>query len=180
MRYVIVSVVKENAGDFNNSLKRDIFNKFGVKSSKLPAHFTIKSPFEAENIDELEILLDDFSRFYSSTPYKISGYDRFDNRVIYMKVIMSAYGKNVHDDLIDDLSSLPFINFDSHDGKDKVFHVTVCSKKITNIFDRLWEYISNIHCDFKCNFDNVCIFKWQDNTWKLHRAFELKKDISAF
>ena len=180
MRYVIVSVVKKYAGDFNNNLRRDIFNKFGVKSSKLPAHFTIKSPFEADNIDDLEILLDDFSKFYSSTPYKIYGYDKFDNRVIYMKVIMSTRGKNVHDSLIDNLSCLPYITFDSHDGKDKIFHVTVCSKKITNIFYILWKYISNIPCDFESDFDNICIYKWQDNTWKLHKEVTLKKDISIF
>ena len=46
MRYVVVSVVKGEAGDFNNKLRKDIFNKFKAKSSKLPAHFTIKAPFE--------------------------------------------------------------------------------------------------------------------------------------
>ncbi|MGL5348508.1 MAG: 2'-5' RNA ligase family protein [Peptostreptococcaceae bacterium] len=178
MRYVIVSVVKENAGDFNNNLRKEIFNKFGIKSSKLPAHFTIKSPFEANNIDDLEILLDNFSKSYVSTPYKLRGYDRFDNRVIYMKVIMSTLAKNVHNNLIEDLSSLPYINFDSHNGKDKVFHITVCSKKITNVFDELLQYISKIPCNFECNFDNICIYKWHNNTWKLHKEFELKKDTS--
>ena len=43
MRYVIVSVVKGEAGEFNNNLRKDIYNKFKAKSSKLPAHFTIKA-----------------------------------------------------------------------------------------------------------------------------------------
>ena len=33
MRYVIVSVVKGKAGDFNNKLRKDIFNKFKARSS---------------------------------------------------------------------------------------------------------------------------------------------------
>ena len=54
MRYVVVSVVKGKAGNFNNNLRKEIYEKFNAKSSKLPAHFTIKSPFEADNIRELE------------------------------------------------------------------------------------------------------------------------------
>lgn len=42
MRYVIVSVVKGKAGQFNDKIRRDVFKKFKLKSSKLPAHFTIK------------------------------------------------------------------------------------------------------------------------------------------
>ena len=34
----------------NANLRKEVFEKFGAKSSKLPAHFTIKSPFEADDI----------------------------------------------------------------------------------------------------------------------------------
>lgn len=173
MRYVIASVVKGKAGDFNNNLRKNIFKIFGIKSSKLPAHFTIKAPFEADNINDLEILLDDFSKNYKATSYKIDGYDRFDNRVIFMKVIMSPEGKKVHDNLIDSLSSLPYIKFDSHDGKDKIFHITISSKKIQKIFHNLWSYITQFPCNFQCKFDNICIYKWEDDTWKLHKEFKL-------
>lgn len=53
MRYVIVSVTKGNAGIFNNNIRKEIFDKFGAKSSKLPAHFTIKAPFESDDISKL-------------------------------------------------------------------------------------------------------------------------------
>ena len=57
MRYVIVSVVKGKAGNFNNNLRKEVFQKFNAKSSKLPAHFTIKAPFEYDDIEELEEVL---------------------------------------------------------------------------------------------------------------------------
>lgn len=173
MRYVIVSVVKGKAGNFNNNLRKKVFEKFGAKSSKLPAHFTIKAPFEADDISDLENVLNDFSKNHKSTPYKIKGYDRFDNRVIFMKVLMSKEGQDVHDNLIDSLSKVPYIKFDSHDGKDKIFHVTISSKKIQKIFNDLLDYVTPINCDFDCSFDNVCIYKWDDNTWKIHKEYEL-------
>ena len=130
MRYVIVSVVHGEGGDFNNDLRREIFDKFKAKSSKLPAHFTIKAPFEVEDeIKEIEYILESFTKKYSKTPYKIEGYNHFDDRVIFMKVIMSKEGKILHDNLIDSMSSIDYINFDKLDGKNKIFHITISSKK---------------------------------------------------
>lgn len=91
-----------------------------------------------------------------------------------MDVNMSKEGKKVHDKLIDEMDKLPYIEFTKTDGKDKTFHVTLSSKRIQGIYHTLWEYISKIPCLFKCNFDNVCIYKWEDNTWKLHKEFLLK------
>ena len=175
MRYVVVSVVKGNAGKFNNNLRKEVYEKFNVKSSKLPAHFTIKSPFESDDISELENLLDKFSKENSSAHYKINGYDHFDDRVIFMKVIMSKEGQILHDNLVDSISSIDYINFSKLDGKNKIFHVTISSKKIKNIFNDLWNYVNRIQCDFDCKFDNICIYRWENNTWILHKEYELKK-----
>ncbi len=171
MRYAIVSVVKGKAGNFNNNLRKEVFEKLGAKSSKLPAHFTIKSPFETDDISEVDIILNKFSKTHSSKSYKIKGYDSFDNRVIFMKVLMSEEGQVLHDELIDELSKISYIKFDKHDGKDKVFHVTISSKKIQKIFNELWDYVNQVPCDFNCQFDNVCIYKWIDNTWKLYKEY---------
>ncbi len=174
MKYVVVSVVKGSAGDFNNNLRKDVFNKFGAKSSKLPAHFTIKAPFETNDIDSLDITLNSFCKNHSKANYQIKCYGHFDNRVIFMKVLMSENGKMIHDELIESMSKLPFIKFDNHDGKDKIFHVTITSKKIQKIFDDIYNYVNYIPCDFECYFDNISIFKWEDNTWKLHKEYLLK------
>ena len=133
MRYVIVSVVKGEGGDFNNNLRREVFKKLGAKSSKLPAHFTIKSPFECNNISEVDKVIENFCNNHNKAKYTLEKYGHFDNRVIYMKVHMSEEGKKLHDNLIDELDEIDFINFQPHDGKNKVFHVTVSSKKIQKI-----------------------------------------------
>lgn len=174
MRYVVVSVVKGPAGEFNNDLRKDVFSKFCAKSSKLPAHFTIKSPFESDDISQLECILSEFSSHHNKTDYKISGYNSFGNRVIFMNVLMSKDGKIIHDKLIDSLSNIPYIKFDNKDGRDKIFHVTISSKKIQNIFSVLWDYVNQIPCEFNCEFDNICIYRWDNNTWNLHKEYLLK------
>ena len=174
MRYVIVSVVKGDAGNFNNNLWKEVFEKFHAKSSKLPAHFTIKAPFECDLIDEVDNVIESFCNNHNKAKYTLEDYGHFDNRVVYMKVHMSEEGKILHNNLIDELEKIDFINFQSYDGKNKVFHVTISSKKIKKIYDELWDYVNKIPFKFNCFFDNICIYKWEDNTWKLHKEFNLK------
>ncbi|EQK46483.1 MULTISPECIES: 2'-5' RNA ligase family protein [Paraclostridium] len=171
MRYVIVSVTKGNAGEFNNKLRKNLFEKFGAKSSKLPPHFTIKSPFESKDLSSLENMLKKFCDSNPISSYKIDGYDHFDDRVVYMKVLMSPQGKMIHDKLIIELSKFQYIKFDGHDGKDKIFHITLASKKIKKMYNDIFNYVTQIPCIFDCNFDNISIFKWEDNTWVLHKEY---------
>ncbi|HEY5523948.1 MAG TPA: 2'-5' RNA ligase family protein [Clostridium sp.] len=179
MRYVVVSILKGEAGDFNNSLRKEVWQKFKAKSSKLPAHFTIKAPFEQEGeISELEMVLEEFCKKEKTEFFRINGYDHFDDRVIFMKVDMSNEAKAIHDRLIDKMRLLSYIDFTKNDGKDKTFHVTVTSKKLSSIYSEVWEYVNSYPCEFEgCSFDNISIFKWEDNTWKLYREFRLREDL---
>ena len=174
MRYVIVSKVNGEAGDFNNNLRRELYNKLKAKSSKLPAHFTIKAPFKYDG--DITELVDAIKRICSNnkvSSYKIDGYDHFDNRVIYMKVIMSKEGKALHDEIIDELSKFSYIDFSNSDGKDKIFHVTLASKRIGKMYNDIWKFIHIHPCNFTCNFDNICIYKWEENTWKFHKEIKI-------
>lgn len=172
MRYVVVCVVKGKEGDFNNNLRRELFNKFKAKSSKLPAHFTIKAPFEYDKeITKLEKKLKKFCEHEKAEPFTIEGYDHFDDRVVYMKVNMPIKGKELHDRLIDKMNEVEYVEFDKKDGKDKIFHVTLASKKLKAMYSNVWEYIQKYPCEFQCIFDNVSIYKWEEETWKLHKEF---------
>ena len=178
MRYVIVCVVKGEAGAFNNEMRKDIFQKFKAKSSKLPAHFTIKAPFEYDkSIKDLEDALYKFSKNEKKAEFIMDKYNHFDNRVIYMDVNMSNEGKVIHDKLIDILDNFDYIEFNKKDGKDKIFHVTLTSKKVPSIYKEVWEYVNKYPFEFKCDFDNVTIYKWVKNTWEFHKEFQLNKKI---
>lgn len=172
MRYVIVSIVKGEAGDFNNNMRTDLYKKFKAKFSKLPAHFTIKAPFEYDkDISDLENAIENFCNSNKKTAYIMDKYNHFDERVIYMDVEMSYEGKKVHDELIDVLDKFSYIRFKENEGKNKTFHVTLASKKLTPIYNEVWTYANNYKFSFKCLFDNVSIYKWEENTWKLYKEF---------
>lgn len=176
MRYVIVCVVKGKAGDFNNNLRKELFNNFKAKSSKLPAHFTIKAPFEYDkDISDLDKVLKNFCENEKAEAFTIDGYDHFDSRVVYMKVSMSKEAKALHDKLIDVMSLVPYVEFDKKDGKDKIFHLTLASKNLRPIYHKVWEYIQKYPCEFQCSFNNVTVYKWEEGTWKIYKEFMFKK-----
>lgn len=175
VRYVIVSAVKGEAGEFNNNLRREVFDKFKAKSSRLPAHFTIKAPFEYDgNIEDLDKCLQQFCQEEKAEPYKITGFNHFDDRVIFMDVQMSEEAKELHDRLIDKLSTIPYIKFNRKDGKGKIFHVTVTSKRIQPIFNDVWNYVSKKKCNYDCSFNNIRIYIWEDSSWKLYNEYNIK------
>jgi len=176
MRYVIVCVVKGEAGEFNNNLRKELSEKLNAKSSKLPAHFTINAPFEYDGeVTELNKALEDFSENEKAEPFLIDGYDHFGDRVVYMKVNMSTEAKGLHDRLIDIMNTIPYIEFKENEGKDKTFHITLASKRLKPLYYKVWEYVNQYPCEFKCSFDNITIYNWAEGTWKLYRTFRFKK-----
>ena len=176
MRYVIACVIKGEAGEFNNNLRKELFEKFKAKSSKLPAHFTLKAPFEYEGeIIELVDVLEEFSKAAKAEVFTIDGYDHFDDRVIYMKVNMSKEAKAVHDKLIDNMNKISYIDFDKKDGKDKVFHITLASKRLKPLYTKVWEHVHQYPCKFQGLFDNVTVYRWEEETWKLYREFKFEQ-----
>lgn len=173
-RYVLVCLIEGEAGEFHDRLTNDVCHKFNKKRTKLPAHITLKAPFETDNIKDMENMLEGFVSTRYKTPIKVSGFGKFRRDVVYMDVNVSQETKKVHDELIDELGKIPWIEFKSNEGKDRVFHCTIVSKRLQDDFNEIWEYVNEYTCDFDVCFDNLCLYKWKDNTWVLYRKFKFK------
>lgn len=172
-RYVIVCAIGGEALKFHEKLTNDVCYKFNKKRAKLPAHFTIKAPFETSNIKEVMDILDDFCKINYSAPMKIQGYGSFREDVIYMDIKMSPQAKKVHDALIDKLQKISWMNFKSNEGKNKIFHCTIVSKRIQDKFKEIWNYVNNYPCNFNEYFHNISLYTWKNNTWMLVRRYNL-------
>ncbi|WP_446897123.1 2'-5' RNA ligase family protein [Clostridium sp. LBM24168] len=172
-RYVIVCVIGGQALKFHEKLTSNVCYKFNKRRTKLPAHFTIKAPFETDRIEDVKDLLEKFSTNKHRAPMQLKGYGRFRTDVIYIDVKMSPEAKKVHDDLISQLVRIPWMKFKSNEGKNKVFHCTIVSKKIKDNFKDIWNYVCKYPCDFNEYFDNISLYRWQDTTWVLLKRYEI-------
>lgn len=175
MRYVIVSVVEGEAGIFNEEIRREVFEKFKAKSSKLPAHITVKAPFEYDkDITELEFIIESFCSENKKVKYSINGYGVFDKRAIYMKIIDNKELRDLHKNFIESIGKINYISFGNHEGAEAIFHITIASKKIRDTFNEIWNYVNESNCSFEEEFSNISIFKWEENTWKIYKKYSFK------
>lgn len=171
MRYVIVCNIGGKAAKLNAKLAADLKYKFNAGRSKLSAHFTIKAPFETDenNIIELENILEKFQSDFKGYEISIDGFDKFREDVIYMPVKLSKEARNVYDKLINELKKLNWLEWKRNEDKNKVFHCTIVSKRVKNNFEEIWEYVNKYNCNFKANFDNITLYKWEKNNWILKK-----------
>jgi len=174
-RYVLVCLIEGKAGKFHDRIVNSVCHKFNKKPQKLPAHITLKAPFETNKIEEMENVLESFVAKRDKTPIKVEGFGKFRSDVIYIDVKVSQEAKKVHDELMDELVKIPWIEFKSNEGKSKVFHCTIVSKRIQDKFKEIWDYVNEYTCNFNLYFDNLSLYKWQDNTWVLYKKFKFRE-----
>lgn len=171
MRYVIVCLLKGETLKFHERLTSNVCSKFKVQRQKLPAHFTLKAPFEVGNIEELEKVTEEFCRSHLKTPIKIQGFNHFRNNVIFMDIFPSKEAVEVHNKYIDELEKFEWLTWKEHEGKNKKFHCTIVSKRISNKFNEIWEYVNMFNPKFDLYFDNICILIWRNARWEIHKEY---------
>ncbi len=173
-RFVIVCLLKGETLKFHEKLVEDVCYKYKVKRQKLPAHFTIKAPFETNNIEEIEKVIEKFVESKNKEKILIDGFDHFRTDVVFMKVIPSNDALKLHDDFIDELKKIPWLGWKKHEGKGKTFHCTIVTRIMEDKFNPIWDYVNNYNPQFNTYFDNISILKWQDFRWITYREYTLK------
>ncbi len=177
MRYVIVCLIKDEALEFHEKLVADICDKFKVKRQKLPAHFTIKAPFEMDNISDLEKLTEEFCDKRKITNISLDDFGHFREDVVYMNVNPSRAAVLIHDEYIDALKTLPWLTWKKNEGKGRIFHCTLVSKISYGKFENIWRYASSFSCYFETTFNNISILRWEKDRWITHKEYKFKDRI---
>jgi len=173
-RYVIVCLIKGEALNFHEKLVGEVCSKFNVKPQRLPAHFTIKAPFELEDVSEIENIIESFTEDRKKEDISIDGFGYFRTNVVFMKVNPSAEAKKVHDDFINELKKVPNLEWKPNEGKEKVYHCTIVSKLREDKFQPIREYVSSFNPKYNLQFDNISILRWENYRWVTYKEYKLQ------
>lgn len=173
MRYVIVSALSGEALKFHEQITTEVCSKFNVRRTKLPGHITLKAPFDTDNIDEIISLIEGFTNNKAKAPIYLNGYGSFREDVIFIKTSFSKEAKEVYDELENLLKTSNEVEWKQNELGERVFHVTIVSKKIKEKFNEIWEYVNQTQYNFNIYFDNISIYVWKDNTWVLKEKLVL-------
>lgn len=175
MKYAVVYLIRGKAGKYQQKLVRDIGPKFGENymiENPLPAHVTLKSPFETKSSKKLESVLEEFSEKYHSSDIKIRGFGNFNKFVAYMNVKFSKSAFKLQKDLIKKISKLG-IPANEYDKKHKP-HATIAYGNTKESFDKIWNYLKTLtKPKFDLKFDNITILK-KEKYWKIYKVYEIK------
>jgi 2'-5' RNA ligase len=175
-RYVIVCLIKGKAQEFHERLVKDVCNNFKVSPQKLPMHITLKAPFEIDDIKPIEKITEDFCMKNLSSTIDIKGFGYFRNNVIFMDVKPSKKTIELHNRYIELLEKVPNLQWSKNEGKERKFHCTIVSKRISEKFDEILKYVCDNTVNFHCDFDNISIMEYNHTLykWELYKCFSLK------
>lgn len=174
MRYVIVCLIKGNALKFHEKMVSEVSWKFNVRRQRLPAHFTIKAPFETDRIGEIEKLTEDFVRGKKAEKAHINEIGHFRDNVIYMGIEMSEEALHIYNEFIEALRTQPYLEWKRNEGGEKVFHCTLATHLNENNYNDVWQYLSKYNPDFPIYFDNISILRWEKDRWITYKEFMLR------
>lgn len=173
-RYVLVCDIEGEAFEFHKNLVSEVCSRFNKRPQKLPAHFTLKAPFETDQVEDMVKKLEDFAKDKNKAPIKIDGFGSFRQDVVYMDIKVSDEAKAVHDELIDEISKIPWLEFKKNEGKDRVFHCTILSRRIKDRFPEIIDFVKQHQCKFDSYFDNLTLYRFENNTWVVYKKFMFK------
>jgi len=175
MRYFIGYLIKGQAAEWHINLSDDIAERFNIWkiTQKNPPHITIYYPFETENVDCVKDLLKNWLRKNDFAGNVIlSGFDRFDDRVVFACVkIDDAVEKKIAELRKDLEAVVPSKDTILPDQTTWHPHATLAYKIPSEKIQEIWNYVKTLEVPkFQMSFDNVTIFKWDENRWVIEES----------
>lgn len=168
-KYFIAIILRGEALDHAEKIKRELFDEFGVKGAlRSPAHITLHRPFEWN--EEKEPLLREKLRSFSAPgtwTINLQGWDSFSKRVVFVAVKSDENLGKLHASLKSFARrELGLLN-ESEDERGFHPHVTVAFRDIrTKNFTQVWDYVQSREFSHKMPFDGFSLLrleqKWEE------------------
>ena len=175
--YLIALVPGPGLRDRVRSLKEEMRDRYGASHAlKSPAHITLQMPFRMDGPEETALIktLRTFASGQESFKIRLSGFDCFPPRVLYIKIDNPRLLFPLHSDLQEMLRQEP-----GFPGKESHFrfhpHMTLATRDLTEeSFHKAWHEFSGR--DFEAIFQvhSLFLLKHNGKTWDCFREFPFK------
>jgi 2'-5' RNA ligase len=176
MRYFIGCLIRGEAKDYQERLIDRICKRFDIRNlnKHIPAHFTLKAPFESDDIGEVEELLSRVCGEGEVSSIEIDEIGNFHKRVIFLRGRPSSGVVEFLGRLNDGLRKIEWMKFEKHDLNEGNLHSTLARVRDVKQFDDIMRFLASERPCFKFGFDNVVIFRKRGNVWEVYREFGLR------
>ena len=184
MKYLVAHLLSGDASAYHKALAEELTFRFRTLPlhERIPAHITIKPPFEAddERIAEVERILRAFSAQEHATPLFLNGFGKFGFRTIYMDVRKSpeavSLARTMVKTLNENASWLP-----RHLREGNKLHASVARFLSHRQSRRIWRFLKECTFPmFRTSLDNVAILKKEGRDWRVYALIPLKAQDGGF
>lgn len=141
--------------------------KIKFLGSLLPAHVSLKQPFNFENMEDLEDWFESFSRRVSLFRIDLEKiyYDEWDNyAIIGFEVLETRTLRALHNRINEELMGTVSDPSAPHDGDEYRFHLTVELGEVAgaNPFKQYFESLSEKQVDLSFTAEHIALFLYAD------------------
>lgn len=172
-------MIEGEAKAYHIRLSNQLAEQFNLEPvlSRINPHFTLKTPFETENIDEVETIVETFVKREKCEPITLTGFsDFFKRNVIYMSAEAPKQTYMLIRRLQDQLRSISWLKFQSNEFP-IILHATLCytknvqqSKRIISLLLREKPF------QFNLLLDSITLLQKDEGKWNLVRTFRIMQN----
>lgn len=174
MRYCAGYLIEGEAGEYYKKITADISSRFGIKnlSEYISLHLTLKAPFETTDITLFEKALEEISIKESTVPFAIHGFERFgpQSRTVFLSVEKNFSLQEKAEKLVQALAA--FGNYQKPIPLPLILHASIARYLTPEESQKVWDYIVSLPVPhFDLQFNNLTLFSFQNNFWKIEKTF---------
>ncbi len=176
-KYFVGCLIQGEAAEWHTRVAKDISDKFGTWKifEKIPPHVTVYRPFDTDNIQPVLDVLENWSKNQRlNTSLAMSGFDRFDDKVVFAKLEINPTIEKSVLELKQKLKEIP--NMPQEDYPTWHPHATLAYMLTSKEINDIWDYVLTLQKPkFVLPFDNIALFaSWADRTWKVEKLFKIQ------
>lgn len=182
----IVYLLPRKASNYCRTLRQKIEGAFNLAGNiSVPPHITIKYRFQAEDTQEVEQILQEFSASQVKTKWTVAGFDFFQDSekfVIFMDVTPSSAARQAHARLLDSLRQIDWMQWGAFDHADAHYHVTLAHQGLhSRNFEAVWSFVNQYAPpNFEIFFDNLVLFQVEGNVHTLYKQYWLSNHTATY
>ena len=179
MKYFVGYLLKGEVQAWHHNLAKEIAEKFGTwNMHDIPSHITVFRPFETSDIENVKNLLREWVRNTTvAGKFVISGFNRFDERMVFADVYADSLVVQQVLDLKAKLKQLP--KMPEEDYPMWRPHATLANHLEPKQIMEIWGFVSMLtKQNFSVPFDNVTLFHSLGNhVWEVDEVFQMGEKI---
>lgn len=172
-RYFVGNLIQGEVAEYYRAFTADLTKRFKVPnlSEKIPAHFTLKPPFETDDVTPFAAEVKDVAASCAPIPFYVKGFGGFGSHTIYLSILPHPEFQETAERIVDALN-----NF----GENKRMlprpfhpHLSLARAYYSNqqIINAIWDYVQTLPSPtFELIFDNLTLFEYVDHRWEIYET----------